>query len=162
MKMSAPAAHSKITTKTEQLHLPASFGMHHQPISAHEPCHQIFHHQPMLKTGNHPHYPSASRPVEYRSQSNGYPGYCPKLPPIPDKSNEAQQLSLDKASRYQTSADHQSTPGSVVVESHHPLNGNPNCIYTDKGGSVIEQQWIEEYQGWLTIRVDDRWESNCE
>jgi hypothetical protein len=69
---------------------------------------------------------------------------------------------LGQSSTYQTSADHQSTPGSVVVESHHPLNGNPNRIYTDKGGSVIEQQWIEEYQGWLTIRVDDRWESNCE
>jgi hypothetical protein len=68
---------------------------------------------------------------------------------------------LDKASRYQ-SVDHHSTPGSVVVELHHHLNGKPNHIYTDKGGSVIEKQWIEEYKGWLTIRVDDRWESNCE
>ena len=84
--------------------------------------------------------------MQYLSQSNGYPGYCPRLPPIPGKSNEAQQLSLGQSSTYQTSADHQSTPGSVVVESHHPLNGNPNRIYTDKGGSVIEQQWIEEYK----------------
>ena len=87
--------------------------------------------------------------MEYLSHSNGYHGYCPKLPPIPDNSNEAQQLTVDQASRYQSSADHQSTLHSVVVESHHPLNGKPNRIYTDKGDSVIEQQWIEEYQGWL-------------
>ena len=53
-------------------------------------------------------------------------------------------------------------PGSIVVELDHPLNGKPDCIHTNKGGSVIEHQWIEEYQGWLTIRVDDQWESNCE
>ena len=162
LKMPHRAAHSTITTSTEQNGSPAVFPMHRQPRSTHEPFHQNFHHQPMLEKGNHPHYPSGSQPVQYLSQSNGYPGYCPKLPPIPDKSNEAQQLSLGQSSTYQTSADHQSTPGSVVVESHHPLNGYPNRIYTDKGGSVIEQQWTEEYQGWLTIRVDDRWESNCE
>jgi hypothetical protein len=82
LNMSAPAAHSKITTKTEQLSSPAVFGMHHQPISGHERCQQNNHHKPMLKRGSHLHYPSAPRPVQYRSQSNGYPGYFPKLLPI--------------------------------------------------------------------------------
>ena len=162
LKMSAPAAHSKITTKTEQLSLPAVFGMHHQPISGHECCQQNIHHKPMLKRGSHLHYPSAPRPVQYRSQSNGYPGYCPKLPPIRDKSVEAQQSSLKAAPSYQTSASHQIMAPSVVVESHSLKNRKPNRIFTDKVGSVIEQKWIEEYQAWLTIRVDDRLESECE
>ena len=162
LKMSAPAAHSKITTKTERLGSPAVFGMHHQPISGHEPCHQNIHHQPMLETGSHPCYPSAPRPVQYRSQSNGYPGYCPKLPPIQEKSVEAQQSSLKAAPSYQTSASHQIVAPSVVVESHSLQNRKPNRIFTDKVGSVIEQKWIEEYQAWLTIRVDDRLESECE
>jgi hypothetical protein len=111
--------------------------MHYQPRSAHEPFHQNFHHQPTLEKGNHPHYPSGSQqPVQYLSQSNGYLGYCLKLPTKTDNSNDAQQLSVDQASRYQSSADHQLTPGSVVVELHHPLNGKPNRIYTDKCGSV--------------------------
>jgi hypothetical protein len=78
-----------------------------------------------------------------------------KLPTITDNSNEAQQLTVDQASRYQSSADHQSMLHSVVVESGHPLNGKPNRIYTDKGGASIEQQWIQEYHDWLTIRVND-------
>ena len=44
---------------------------------------------------------------------------------------------------------------AVVVELPSSCNGKLNRIYTNKGGSDIEQQWIEEYQGWLTIRVDD-------
>ena len=132
LNMSAPAAYSKITTKTEQLHSPAVFGMHHEPISGHEPCHQNIHHQPMLKTGSHPHYPSASRPVQYRPQSNGYPGYCPNLPLITDKLNEAQQSSLEQASTYQTSASHQIVARSVVVGSHSSQNEKPNRIYTNK------------------------------
>ena len=100
--------------------------------------------------------------MQYRSQSNGYPGYCPKLSLIRDKSVEAQQSSLKAAPSYQTSASHQIMAPSVVVESHSLQNRKPNCIFTDKVGSVIEQKWIEEYQAWLTIRVDDRLESECE
>jgi hypothetical protein len=40
--------------------------------------------------------------VQYRSQSNGYPGYCPRLPTSDITHNEAQQSSLEQTSRYQT------------------------------------------------------------
>lgn len=41
------------------------------------------------------------------------------------------------------------------------MKAEPNRIWSKKDGFEIEEEWIEEYQDWLTIRVDDRWCSNC-
>ncbi len=42
------------------------------------------------------------------------------------------------------------------------MKAKQNCIYTNNDGSEIEQERIEVYQEWLTIRVDDHWEGSCE
>ena len=42
------------------------------------------------------------------------------------------------------------------------MKAKPNRIYKNKDGYEIEEEWIEKYQDWLMIRVDDLWESNCE
>jgi len=61
-----------------------------------------------------------------------------------------------------TSSDHHETAHTVPVQSDPIMKAKPNRIYTRKDGSEIEEEWIEKYQDWLRIRVDDRWESNCE
>ena len=61
-----------------------------------------------------------------------------------------------------TSSDHQETAHTFPVQTDPIMKAKPNRIYTRKDGSEIEEEWIEKYQDWLRIRVDDRWESNCE
>ena len=51
---------------------------------------------------------------------------------------------------------------TIPIESYPSMKAKQNCIYTNNDGSEIEQECIEEYQEWLTIRVNDCWESNCE
>ncbi len=38
--------------------------------------------------------------------------------------------------------------------SYDPIRAK-RCSYTDRCSSEIEQEWIEEYQEWLAIMVDD-------
>ena len=61
-----------------------------------------------------------------------------------------------------TSSDHHETAHTVPVQSDPIMKAKPNRIYKNKDGSEIEEEWIEKNEDWLTIRVDDRWESNCE
>ena len=49
----------------------------------------------------------------------------------------------------------------VPIQLYDPMKETYH-IYTDSYGSEIEQELIEEYQDWLTIRVHDCWENNCE
>jgi hypothetical protein len=61
-----------------------------------------------------------------------------------------------------TSSDHQETAHTFPVQTDPIMKAKPNRIYKNKDGYEIEEEWIEKYQDWLRIRVDDRWESNCE
>lgn len=51
--------------------------------------------------------------------------------------------------------------GKFQIQSKPTTKAKPNRIRSNKNGFEIEEQWIEEYQDWLIIRVDDRWNSNC-
>ena len=95
-------------------------------------------------------------------KSHESPGYCPKLPPMQNQNDDSHQLSMVQTHLHQKSADHDKMGPLVAINSSPSRTTKPNRIYTNKDGSEIAQEWIEEYQDWLTIKVDDRLESNCE
>jgi hypothetical protein len=70
--------------------------------------------------------------------------------------------STKHTSKHQIPTTHQKTAPLVAIASCPDRNSKTNRTFINKDGSEIEQEWIEEFEGWLTIRVDKRWESNCE
>ena len=62
---------------------------------------------------------------------------------------------------YQKSAEHQKLDGPVATDSRPPCDAVSRRVVKDKDGSDIEQEWIEQYQGWLTTRISDRLQSSC-
>jgi hypothetical protein len=130
---------------------------HHQSIPRHQAYHQKFHNQ----ENNHPPLPIGSH-VQNALPCNEYHGYCPKLPPISNHDAHGFSTSTKQTSKHQIPTTHQKTAPLVAIASCPDRNSKKNRTFINKDGSEIEQEWIEEFEDWLTIRVDKRWESNCE
>lgn len=76
--------------------------------------------------------------------------------------NDPHEFLSNETSRHQILATHQKTAPLVATASCPDSKLKPNRTFINKSGSEIEQEWIEEFNDWLTVRVDGRWESNCE
>ena len=55
---------------------------------------------------------------------------------------------------YLASLAHQKRAPMVPVQSYDPMT-TKHGIYSDRDGYELEREWIEDYQEWLTIRVED-------
>ena len=66
------------------------------------------------------------------SQVHGYPGYCPRLPPMSDQCYGTQQISLVQT---HTSSDRQDMAHPTAIESDPSRNARPNHTGTNKDGS---------------------------
>ena len=131
---------------------------HHQSIPRHQAYHQKFYNQ----EDNHPPLPIGSH-VQNELPCNEYHGYCPKLPPISNQDDaHGFSTSTKQTSKHQIPTTHQKTAPLVAIASCPDKKSKTNCTFINKDGSEIEQEWIEDFKDWLTIRVDKRWESNCE
>ena len=79
-----------------------------------------------------------------------------------DQCDGIQKLSLAHDLLSLASSSRRKIASTIPIESHPSMKAKRNLIYANNDGSEIEQECIEEYQEWLTIRVNDCWESNCE
>lgn len=151
-------ATSYVKSETNKLTFPNISQVHHSEGYANEPSWQRRHPpQGMLEENVHPPSPLASKRGLYNSHRNEYPSYCPTIPPI-SIHDDASQQSFDKTRRYLKSVEHQ----EVATDSHPPCDAVSRRVIKDKDGSDIEQEWIEQYQGWLTTRIGNRHQSSCE
>ena len=153
---------SYVKSETNKLTFPNISQVNPSAGYANEPSWQRRHPpQGMLEENVHPPSPFASKRGLYNSHRNEYPSYCPTIPPI-SIHDDASQQSFDKTHRYLKSVEHQETDNRVATDSHPPCDAVPCRVIKDKDGSDIEQEWIEQYQGWLTTRIGNRHQSSCE
>ena len=153
---------SYVKSETNKLTFPNISQVNHSAGYANEPSRQR-HHPPqgMIEENIHPPSPFASKRGLYNSHRNEYPSYCPTIPPI-SIHDDASQQSFDKTHRYLKSVEHQKTDNPAATDSHSPCDAVSRRVIKDKDGSDIEQEWIEQYQGWLTTRIGNRHQSSCE
>ena len=74
-------------------------------------------------------------------QGQGYPGYCPRLPPMSDQWYGTQQLSLVQT---HTSSDRQDMAHPTAIESDPSRNARPNHTGTNKDGSSDQRNGIQK------------------
>ena len=153
---------SYVESETNKLTFPNISHVHHSQRYANEPSWQR-HHLPqgMLKENVHPPSPLASKRGPYNPQRNDYPSHCPTIPPI-SIHHESRQQSFDKTHRYKKSVEHQETNHPVATDSHPPCDAVSRCLIKNMDGSDVEQDWIEQNQGWLTTRTGNRHQSSCD
>ena len=75
------------------------------------------------------------------SQVHGYPGYCPRLPPMSDQCYGTQQISLVQT---HISSDRQDMAHPTAIESDPSRNARPNHTGTNKDGSSDQCNGIQK------------------
>ena len=91
--------------------------------------------------------------IESSSSSNEKPNHTStNKDGSSDQCNGNQTLSLAHGLSYLASLAHQKRDPMVPDQSYDSMKAK-NSIYTDRDCSEIEQEWVEEYQEWLIIRL---------
>jgi hypothetical protein len=158
------AYHQKFHNQ-ENNHSPLPIGSHVQNElqcnEYHGYCHQAYHQKFHNQEKNHPALLIGSH-VQNEVQCNEYHGYCPELPPMSNQDDaHGFSTSTKQTSKHQIPTTHQKTAPLVAIASCPDRKSKTNRTFINKYVCKIEQEWIKEFEDWLTIRVDKRQESNC-
>ncbi len=79
----------------------------------------------------------------------------------PSTNSEPNHTRRDDGCSADNCFDNRDRDSKFQIQSNPTMKTKPNCIRIEKDGFEIEQQWIEEYQGGLTIWMDEHRYSNC-